>query len=753
MRIIIVFIISVLLFAGCNHQPSSNVNEQHIAGRDTLGYEYIDIVHSTHTDYGYTDHPVVAIDLHKRFLDVALDLALRTEKETPENRFYWTVEALDPFYIWWKNVPESRRNDMLRMIKNEQIAVNAMPFHIHPFINKDQWNEMTNWIPGDIYNKLNIKSGIQHDVNGFPRAAALKLLDKNVNYIWTGINPHWGGSPFELPTAFWWKMPDNRKMLVWAGYPYWQGYLFFAEHEWRIQQREYANTETSWPRVGDLLLTDEASMRKAHEVCIKRLEDLRSKGYNYPFLTIAFTNEWRCDNDGPMPQLLDFIKQWNKMELKPALRMTTTDQAMARIEKKIGDKIKTFEGEWQDWWSFGAAAMPRELQTARQAVQFEKAINSPFWGELSGETKEEAKTINQLICRYFEHTFGSNETSEHPYTLFTQGQINEKAGFAYRSWERARYLLAQQARNKFTNMNAGIYVVNTASVSYTGWVKLDAVGFRGTNYQSVRDAKTNTFCPLFKEGETVWRWVVDKDLNTTRVPLSEGTEAWFWVKDMPAQSYTLYIPEIKNNTTDVPVLTFDKNNWVTSATWKGMSHPLFTEGLADFMVLNIKDNDRWSQGDIYMHLDDERRVKKMKEITEEIWAKPKGRATVKETPYSWIISQEMNHSRLKHLTRRVEIFKEIPRTRVKISFDRISSQSPEVFYAKFPFPKDCQDPLATNGGVPFTLYKDQLPNSCKDFFVVDSWVKYDAADGTRIWSSGDIPLVNLGGHHFGQRLK
>lgn len=38
------------------------------------------------------------------------------------------------------------------------------------------------------------------------------------------------------------------------------------------------------------------------------LEGFERKGYDYPFLTLTFTNEWRCDNDGPMPQLLAFIK-------------------------------------------------------------------------------------------------------------------------------------------------------------------------------------------------------------------------------------------------------------------------------------------------------------------------------------------------------------------------------------------------------------------------------------------------------------
>lgn len=99
------------------------------------------------------------------------------------------------------------------------------------------------------------------------------------------------------------------------------------------------------------------------------------------------------------------------------------------------------------------------------------------------------------------------------------------------------------------------------------------------------------------------------------------------------------------------------------------------------------------------------------------WAKPKSKAKVRETPYSWIVSQDMEHPRVKNMNRQVEIFKEVPRAKVNIFFDRISSIAPEVFYAKFPFPQDCRQPVATNGGIPYELYKEQIPNSCKDFLL------------------------------------
>ena len=75
-------------------------------------------------------------------------------------------------------------------------------------------------------------------------------------------------------------------------------------------------------------------------------------------------------------------------------------------------------------------ASPRELQAARQAKLFVKAAESPVWGNKDG-VNQEVKEINRMLCRYYEHTFASNETSSNPYSLFNMGQLNEKGTFAY----------------------------------------------------------------------------------------------------------------------------------------------------------------------------------------------------------------------------------------------------------------------------------------------------------------------------------
>ena len=77
-----------------------------------------------------------------------------------------------------------------------------------------------------------------------------------------------------------------------------------------------------------------------------------------------------------------------------------------------------------------------------------------------------------------------------------------------------------------------------------------------------------------------------------------------------------------------------------------------------------------------------------RDITSELWASAAGKATITETPHSWLISQPLNHPRVKGMVRTAEIFKEIPRIHINFVFDRISSEDPEIFYLRFPFPKE-----------------------------------------------------------------
>lgn len=690
--------------------------------------EYIDIIHFCHTDYGFTDDPAIAEELHRKYLDIGIDAVLETVNDKSKPKFYWTAEVLETVDTWWKNATPERRKELLKAVKSGQLEVAAMPFNVQPFYNSRQIDKIVNWMPDELWNQLKPEVAIQHDVNGFPRAAVAGLMDKGVRYFWSGLNLHWGGIFHKPPYAFWWEMSDGRKALVWLGMPYWEGYDFFAESEWRYAQRQASNTQFRTPRTGDMLQSDEASVRAAHKVCLTKIAQMQAEGYSYDFIATSLTNQYRCDNDGPYPAFAAFVAKWNELGLKPTLVFTTAKESMKKIEARLGDKIATHKGEWPDWWSFGIAASPRELSASRQANLYIEAAESPVWGEINVAMKKQTDAMDRDLCRYYEHTCGSWETNSNPYSLFTQSHFNVTSSYAYRPYQRAQWLLAQRVRVKLTNEKEGLYIVNTGSVPYTGWVDIDPASFVRQPYTSVINSANNKQEPFFMSEGYAKLWIEN---------MKPGVIAHYQFSTHPASFDKKPV---------TPDIHYTKTGWPQSVKWATQSEVLLTEGFGDLSSLNSlvgrSVSLAWNEPDSCI------RKKRIADATMENYSSF-GNTTMEETPYSLIYKQKMIHKSMNYAERRLEIWKTEPRVTCKVTIDRISNSNPEILYIHFPFSKEVDFPVTSSGGMKFVPYKEQLPGTCTDFLAIDGWVSYPLNNGSWVWSSRDAALVTFGGNQFG----
>ena len=72
----VVVVLPQLLLAIAGAAPAS--------GPDAVEHiRQLDLIHFSHTDYGFTDHPAVCRDMQRRYLDIALDTALATRRLPP----------------------------------------------------------------------------------------------------------------------------------------------------------------------------------------------------------------------------------------------------------------------------------------------------------------------------------------------------------------------------------------------------------------------------------------------------------------------------------------------------------------------------------------------------------------------------------------------------------------------------------------------------------------------------------------------
>ena len=719
---------------------------------------HVDLVHFSHTDYGFTDHPAVCRQLQKRYLDIALDGVLATRSKPPEARLAWTAETTVAVLDWWQAASPARREEFLQAVDNGQLEITALPLNNTPFLDAAQWRTMVHWLPEDLWHRLRPRAAVQNDVNGVPRAGALALLDRGIRYLMSGINEDSGGAPFARPSAFWWKMPDGRKLLVYLNYSYPVGYWFFEPVEWRRGPvPRAADTRYRLPRPGDFLAADEASVRKAHRHLLSRLTALEAQGFSYPTLLLSITNQWRIDNDPPLLFLPDFVATWQRLGLKPTLRLTTVSAAMQRLEQEIGAAIPVYEGEWTDWWANGTASAPREVSASRLAKRLLAAAESPLWGPMPAAAQQHAEELRKDLCLFDEHTWGSSNSVALPYSLDSLGQFNEKARLAWRPMAEAEWLLAQRVRTRLVEEGEGLFVANPAPLAWTGWVRMPATALREA-YRSLEDPQSGLRIPLeFEPGLRPFTppaspaEVSQQNPAATFPDRAPGEEVRFWLEDLKPRS----IRRLRFSKAEAapaaqaidhpqgPTVAVDGNDWPISAVWPAMPQPLFT-GLGDFLSVAVKGfAPRWRARDIWGASDADR-PRLRKEHLAEVAATPAGKATVAHNAHTVVYTQELRHPRLAWAVRRVELWKRRPLARFMLRFYRNPSEAPEAFFATFTLPCQGTMPRTSCGGVPFVPYQDQLPGTCRDYFAIDRWIEYTTPQGYWLWVSRDAPLVTFG---------
>jgi hypothetical protein len=716
----------------------------------------IELVHFSHTDYGFTDHPAVCRELQRRYLDIAIDSVLATLARPETERFAWTAETMVAVYDWWQAAPAARREDLLRAVRSGRLEVTALPLNQTATLDRQEWHEMLHWVPEDLWQKLHPRSALQDDVNGFPRAGAVALLDRGVRYFFSGINEDSGGAPFARPSAFWWKMPDRRKLFVYLGYSYPTGYWFFEPDEWRRGPvPRAADARYRLPRAGEFLRTDEASLRQAHRHLLGRIREVEAAGYQYPLLVLSITNQWRIDNDPPMTFLAEFVTAWNRLGLKPDLRLTTVSEALERFDRASGPQMPVYEGEWTDWWANGVASGPREVAASRAAKRMLAAAAAPLWGPLSPAAAEALHAATKDLCLFDEHTWGGANSVALPYSFDTLGQFNEKARLAFRPLAMSEWLLSQRMRTRLVGEGEGLFVANAAPLPVSGWVRMPATCLRDA-YRSVEDPRSGASGGIyFEPGLRPFvrpagpQELSARDSAATFSDQAPDQIARFWVEDLPGNSVrTLRL--CTSRAADQPCGTspkvkLDRLGWPASATWAGMKQPLFQGPFGDLISVQVRGfAPRWVTKDIWAIPGAAQRDKTRREMLSQTDAAPAAKAESEETPHTLRYTQRLRHPRLQWAAREVELWKGEPRARLTVRFYRNPSESPEALFVGCSLPASGDLPRASSGGLGFVPYRDQLPGTCRDYFAIDGWLDYASPSGHRLWVSRDAPLVTFG---------
>src|SRR3569623_2127552 len=177
-------------------------------------------VHHSHTDIGYTHPQPVVFELHRRFIEEALDLAEATADWDEESRFRWTCEVTGITEEWFRRADNTNRDRFLAAVMRGQCEVAGLQWHMTPLIDHSMVLDVLK--PVKFFRDLGVpvRSAMNTDVNGLPWGMVDALLDHDISGVSMAINEHFGHALTPWPRAFRWQAPGGRTILAYNGFIY-----------------------------------------------------------------------------------------------------------------------------------------------------------------------------------------------------------------------------------------------------------------------------------------------------------------------------------------------------------------------------------------------------------------------------------------------------------------------------------------------------------------------------------------------------
>jgi hypothetical protein len=363
-------------------------------------------VHHTHTDIGYTHPQPVVFELHRRFIDEALDIADDTADWPDESRFRWTCEVTGTTRDWWEHASDHDRDRFLAAVKRGQFEVAGMAWHMTPLMDHAMAIEALRNVHFFRNLGVPVRSAMSTDVNGLPWGVVDALLDHGITGISMAINEHFGHALRPWPRAFRWQSPGGREVLAYNGFIY--------------------------GVTSDIMLKVPVDMDEARVRVPRWTRMWEESGYPHPFLMHQITNVRYHDNASPQPALPAFIRRWNDSDPEVRLRFVTISEFFNRLRAEPVDRLPAMRGDWTDWWNFGAGSTAHETaQLLEGQRHLDEAMGLRAWHPT--EAAARPRLLDQArrsLALYAEHTWGADRSISRPGSPETRTQLLLKLGLA-----------------------------------------------------------------------------------------------------------------------------------------------------------------------------------------------------------------------------------------------------------------------------------------------------------------------------------
>jgi hypothetical protein len=650
------------------------------------------ILPHSHNDIGYTALQADVVKKQDSNIETGLRLAKATANYPEGSRFVWNVEVLWCVDNYLRGATPEKRAEFLAAVKSGQIGLDA--FYCNILTGLCRPEELLNLmgyatrLSGEC--GVPIESAMISDVPGYTWGTVSAMAQAGVKYFSFAPNyfDRMGGTMKEWQNKpFWWKGPDGKqRVLCWC------------------PSRGYA--------LGHLIGDGEALARFIPDYLV----ELETKGYPYDITHLRWNVHG--DNGSPDEKVADVVRDWNARYVSPRLIISTTATAFREFERRYGDKLPVFSGDYTPYWEDGAASSATE--TALNRASAERIVQAETLWSIRNPGPFPAADFQEAwrnVLLYSEHTWGAHNSISEPDLPFVRDQWKVKQAFALDADKQSQQLLAQalQSRTGVSPVPSDLDVFNTSS-----WQRTDLVAL--TKEQSaagerVVDAKDKVVpSQRLSSGQLVFLARNVPALSALRFRVEAGAAPS--QGSVKAEAATLVHP-------DLTVRIDEQTGAIVSLFSRSLNRDLVDAKAATAL------NDYF-----YLPGSDLKGLKR--NGTPRISVKEKG-------PLVASLLIESEAPGCKRLLREVRVVDGLDSVEIINTVDKLPVRAKEGVHFGFGF--DVPEGMVRMdvGWAAVRPELDQIPASCKNWFSVQRWVDISNDRFGVTWSPVDAPLVEVGG--------
>lgn len=425
------------------------------------------LIHHTHTDIGYTQSQEVIEFYHVNFIKQVIEILEDLRVEGKEKEFKWVCETFWGVEIFLRSVDESWKQRFEMCVKNGGIELTGSYLNMTELIDdnvlKNQIKKSVDY--GKRVNK-EIKCAMTADINGYSWGFIDALAENGIENLLSCVHTHHGMYPlFRKITPFYWESETGNRVLVWNGEHYHFG------NEFGIVQTA-TGSYVHKDELSDSFTQDKLK-EYGHLRMYRYLKSLEDQDYEYNFVPIT-VHGLPTDNGSANIEVLQFVQWWNEnFSDEITIKMATLEELFDRVRGSEVE-IKTYKGDWPDWWAFGVGSTPHAVKVYKEAQRLLQATRMLDKNVCDNTLVNECE---EMLMLYAEHTWGHSASITNPWNSLVNLLDCKKSSYATRAHELAmrNYLKVLEARGMTglkPNREPKFKVINPHSRTVTDCVKL-----------------------------------------------------------------------------------------------------------------------------------------------------------------------------------------------------------------------------------------------------------------------------------------